>query len=197
MRFTVVATGQFSPGRAFGFGLAASSLTRLSVVNSLIRPAGLSPAWLPASPALNGIIIPARVAKASPVLEPKNPPAPPPSNRRAMASDRSAAAVVPTVNWAPAETTRWLVWRGGWIGATNSEAWIIRCRTVAQTPAGSDHRPDSCPIVLPVAPWLIVCESKMPFASQPFHRILTTPIAGVSNTDTLKRRLGYAEQPQN
>src|SRR5208282_3658564 len=32
MRFTVVATGQFRPGRAFGFGLAASSLTRLSVV---------------------------------------------------------------------------------------------------------------------------------------------------------------------
>jgi len=51
MRFTVVATGQFSPGRAFGFGLAASSLTRLSVVNSPIRPAGLSPAWQPASPA--------------------------------------------------------------------------------------------------------------------------------------------------
>jgi hypothetical protein len=51
MRFTVVATGQFRPGRAFGFGLAASSLTRLSVVNSPIRPAGLAPAWHPASPA--------------------------------------------------------------------------------------------------------------------------------------------------
>ena len=51
MRFTVVATGQFSLDRAFGFGLAASSLTKLSVVNSPIRPAGLSPAWHPASPA--------------------------------------------------------------------------------------------------------------------------------------------------
>ena len=51
MRFTVVATGQSSPGRAFGFGLTASSLTRLSVVNSPIRPAGLAPAWHPASPA--------------------------------------------------------------------------------------------------------------------------------------------------
>ena len=51
MRFTVVATGQFSLDRAFGFGLAASSLTQLSVVNSPIRPAGLSPAWHPASPA--------------------------------------------------------------------------------------------------------------------------------------------------
>jgi hypothetical protein len=51
MRFTVVATGQFSLDRAFGFGLAASSLTQLSVVNSPIRPAGLSPAWQPASPA--------------------------------------------------------------------------------------------------------------------------------------------------
>ena len=54
MRFTVVATGQFSLRRAFGFGLAASSLTQLSVVNSLIRPAGLSPAWQPASPAHAG-----------------------------------------------------------------------------------------------------------------------------------------------
>ena len=51
MRFTVIATGQFSLRRAFGFGLAASSLTQLSVVNSPIRPAGLSPAWQPASPA--------------------------------------------------------------------------------------------------------------------------------------------------
>ena len=51
MRFTVVATGQFSLRRAFGFRLAASSLTQLSVVNSPIRPAGLSPAWHPASPA--------------------------------------------------------------------------------------------------------------------------------------------------
>ena len=51
MRFTVVATGQFSLSRAFGFGLAASSLTQLSVVNSPIRPAGLTPAWQPASPA--------------------------------------------------------------------------------------------------------------------------------------------------
>ena len=54
MRFTVVATGQFSLRRAFGFGLAASSLTQLSVVNSLIRPAGLAPAWPPASPAHTG-----------------------------------------------------------------------------------------------------------------------------------------------
>ena len=51
MRFTVVATGQFSLDRAFGFGLTASSLTQLSVVNSPIRPAGLAPAWPPASPA--------------------------------------------------------------------------------------------------------------------------------------------------
>ena len=51
MRFTVVATGQFSLERAFGFRLAASSLLQLSVVNSPIRPAGLSPAWHPASPA--------------------------------------------------------------------------------------------------------------------------------------------------
>ena len=51
MRFTVVATGQFSLNRAFGFGLAASSLLQLSVVISLIRPAGLAPAWHPASPA--------------------------------------------------------------------------------------------------------------------------------------------------
>ena len=51
MRFTVVATGQFSLRRAFGFRLTASSLTQLSVVNSPIRPAGLSPAWHPASPA--------------------------------------------------------------------------------------------------------------------------------------------------
>jgi hypothetical protein len=51
MRFTVVATGQFSLSRAFGFGLTASSLTQLSVVNSPIRPAGLAPAWQPASPA--------------------------------------------------------------------------------------------------------------------------------------------------
>src|SRR5258705_13328933 len=54
MRFTVVATGQFRLGRAFGFGLAASSLTQLSVVNSPIPPAGLSPAWQPASPAHTG-----------------------------------------------------------------------------------------------------------------------------------------------
>ena len=51
MKFTVVATGQFSLGRAFGFGLTASSLSQLSVVNSPIRPAGLAPAWPPASPA--------------------------------------------------------------------------------------------------------------------------------------------------
>lgn len=51
MRFTVITTGRFSRRRAFGFGLAASSQTQLSVVNSLIRPAGLSPAWQPASPA--------------------------------------------------------------------------------------------------------------------------------------------------
>jgi len=51
MRFTVVTTGRFRLDRAFGFGLAASSLTQLSVVNSLIRPAGLAPAWQPASPA--------------------------------------------------------------------------------------------------------------------------------------------------
>ena len=42
MTFTGVATGQFSLNRAFGFGLAASSLTQLSVVTSPIRPAGLS-----------------------------------------------------------------------------------------------------------------------------------------------------------
>ena len=36
---------------ACGFGLAASFRASLSVVNRLIRPAGLSPAWLPASPA--------------------------------------------------------------------------------------------------------------------------------------------------
>jgi len=51
MRFTVVATGQFSLNRAFGFRLTASSLIQLSVVNSPIRPAGLAPAWQPASPA--------------------------------------------------------------------------------------------------------------------------------------------------
>jgi hypothetical protein len=51
MRFTVVATGPFSLDRAFGFGLAASSLTPLSVVNRPIRPAGLAPAWTVASPA--------------------------------------------------------------------------------------------------------------------------------------------------
>ena len=51
MRFTVVATGQFSLNRAFGFRLTASSLIQLSVVNSPIRPAGLAPAWHPASPA--------------------------------------------------------------------------------------------------------------------------------------------------
>ena len=51
MRFTVVATGQFSLNRAFGFRLTASSLIQLSVVNSPIRPAGLPPAWQPASPA--------------------------------------------------------------------------------------------------------------------------------------------------
>ena len=51
MRFTVVTTGRFRLSRAFGFGLAASSQTQLSVVNSLTRPAGLAPAWLPASPA--------------------------------------------------------------------------------------------------------------------------------------------------
>jgi hypothetical protein len=51
MRFTVVATGQFNLNRAFGFRLAASSLIQLSVVNSPIRPAGLPPAWQPASPA--------------------------------------------------------------------------------------------------------------------------------------------------
>jgi hypothetical protein len=55
MRFTVVATGQFSLSRAFGFGLTASSLTQLSVVNSPIRPAGLAPAWHPASPAIQGV----------------------------------------------------------------------------------------------------------------------------------------------
>ena len=51
MRFTFVATGQFSLSPAFGFGLTASSQTQLSVVNSPIRPAGLAPAWQPASPA--------------------------------------------------------------------------------------------------------------------------------------------------
>ena len=42
MRFTVVATGQFSLNRAFGFRLTASSLIQLSVVKSPIRPAGLA-----------------------------------------------------------------------------------------------------------------------------------------------------------
>jgi hypothetical protein len=51
MRFTVVATGQFRLNRAFGFRLTASSLIQFSVVNSPIRPAGLAPAWQPASPA--------------------------------------------------------------------------------------------------------------------------------------------------
>jgi hypothetical protein len=51
MRFPVVPTGQFRLRRAFGFGLAASSQTQLSVVNRPIRPAGLAPAWPPASPA--------------------------------------------------------------------------------------------------------------------------------------------------
>jgi len=51
MRFTVVTTGRFSLDRAFGFRLAASSQIQLSVVNSPIRPAGLAPAWQPASPA--------------------------------------------------------------------------------------------------------------------------------------------------
>ena len=51
MRFTVVATGRFSQRRAFGFGLTAASLAQRSLVNSPIRPAGLSPVWHPASPA--------------------------------------------------------------------------------------------------------------------------------------------------
>jgi hypothetical protein len=46
-----VTTGRSRLDRAFGFGLAAASQIQLSVVNSLIRPAGLAPAWLPASPA--------------------------------------------------------------------------------------------------------------------------------------------------
>ena len=51
MRFTAVATGQFRLDPAFGFGRAAASQTKLSVVNSPLRPAGLAPAWQPASPA--------------------------------------------------------------------------------------------------------------------------------------------------
>ena len=42
---------RFSRCPACGFSLAASFRTSLSVVNRLIRPAGFSPTWLPASPA--------------------------------------------------------------------------------------------------------------------------------------------------
>ena len=63
MRFTVVATGQFSLNRAFGFRLTASSLIQLSVVNSPIRPAGLAPAWQPASPAHSAISVIDRAAR--------------------------------------------------------------------------------------------------------------------------------------
>jgi len=49
MRLTVVATGSFRLCRAFGFRLAASSLSQLSVVNNPIRSAGLSSACHPAA----------------------------------------------------------------------------------------------------------------------------------------------------
>jgi len=42
----------FSRCPACGFDLAVSFRTPLSVANRLIRPEGLSPSWLPASPAL-------------------------------------------------------------------------------------------------------------------------------------------------
>jgi hypothetical protein len=51
MEFTFVMACWFSRCPACGFRLTASFRTSLSVVNRLIRPAGLSPAWLPASPA--------------------------------------------------------------------------------------------------------------------------------------------------
>ncbi len=51
MGFTFVMACRFRRCPACRFGLAASSRTSLSVANRLIRPAGLSPAWLPASPA--------------------------------------------------------------------------------------------------------------------------------------------------
>ena len=51
MRFTFVMACWFRRCPACGFGLAASFRTSLSVVNRLIRPAGLSPAWTPDSPA--------------------------------------------------------------------------------------------------------------------------------------------------
>jgi hypothetical protein len=46
-KLTLVATRQFGLGRALGFSLAASSLTKLSVVNSPVRPAGLATGWQP------------------------------------------------------------------------------------------------------------------------------------------------------
>ena len=51
MRFTFVMACWFRRCPACGFGLAASFRTSLSVVNRLIRPAGLPPAWTPDSPA--------------------------------------------------------------------------------------------------------------------------------------------------
>jgi hypothetical protein len=51
MGFTFVMACRFRRCPACRFRLAASSRTSLSVANRLIRPAGLSPAWLPASPA--------------------------------------------------------------------------------------------------------------------------------------------------
>lgn len=51
MEFTFVMACWFRRCPACGFGLTASFRTSLSVVNRLIRPEGLSPSWLPASPA--------------------------------------------------------------------------------------------------------------------------------------------------
>src|SRR5882757_2971942 len=51
MEFIFIMACRFSGCPACGFSLAASFRASLSVVNRLIRPAGLSPAWLPVSPA--------------------------------------------------------------------------------------------------------------------------------------------------
>jgi len=51
MEFTSVMACWFRRCPACRFGLAASSRSSLSVLNRLIRPVGLSPTWLPASPA--------------------------------------------------------------------------------------------------------------------------------------------------
>ena len=51
MEFIFIMACWFRRCPACGFGLAASFRASLSVVNRLIRPEGLSPSWLPASPA--------------------------------------------------------------------------------------------------------------------------------------------------